>query len=416
MGTIIRRVTAGYGYQLTHGTCGIDDISIELYFEKGLGVAIGRWPFYLINKVINVAEYQPFWGDFITVLLLMLSAILWCALFRVVLKQEIPIACYIVFSVMFMDYSLITEVFVYYLQNGLGFVYLLSGLALWGTYYIFTYEVGIKQTIGIRIMIIACLIVAISFYESAANIYLSGVLLLFFIELLKKKSTVSVTWKRLFALLFFMVRFLLYAMIARRLIRSVLMKAFGIAPYYFYRSAFSIDWIYKGGIQGFLKNFGDLLAQIFCDYFVVGVAYFPVFLFALATCIFIGYVLWKSVRDKNGKLLVVGMLFYVSLYALTFIQGETTGYRACQIFTIFVALVLAAVTGKMLCSKRCVKVIGMAAIGVCLCWSIYDMIKWYELDYRKTEYEMTVIDEIANDSFVFCSPIPIKILPDSFMR
>ena len=45
MGMLILAAVLGYGYVLTHGTCGIDDISIDLYFEKGIGVAIGRWPY-----------------------------------------------------------------------------------------------------------------------------------------------------------------------------------------------------------------------------------------------------------------------------------------------------------------------------------------------------------------------------------
>ena len=121
---------AGYGYVLTHGTCGIDDISIDLYFEKGIGVAIGRWPYYLINKVIPIAKYTPFIGDFITVLLLMAAATVWCILFYKMIPEKISVWVYILFAALFMNYSMNADVFVFYLQNGLGWVHLFSVLSL----------------------------------------------------------------------------------------------------------------------------------------------------------------------------------------------------------------------------------------------------------------------------------------------
>ena len=51
---LVLTAVVGYGYVLFHGTCGIDDVSIDLYFKVGIGVAIGRWPYYLINKIIPI--------------------------------------------------------------------------------------------------------------------------------------------------------------------------------------------------------------------------------------------------------------------------------------------------------------------------------------------------------------------------
>ena len=69
--SLLVSAVAGYGYQLGHGTCGIDDVAIDMYFEDGLGVAIGRWPFFYLNKVLPIAKYQPFIMDFLAILLLM---------------------------------------------------------------------------------------------------------------------------------------------------------------------------------------------------------------------------------------------------------------------------------------------------------------------------------------------------------
>lgn len=395
--SLLLAAMAGYGYQLLHGTCGIDDISIGLYFEKGLGVAIGRWPFYLINKVIPIAgEYHPFIGDFITVLLLMVSAVVWCALLRMVIKRELPILCYIVFSVIFLDYSLIAEVFVFYLQNGLGFVYLLTGLALFGTYYLFQFPVSVKRSLGIKAAILTELLLAISFYESAANLYLSGAILLVYIGILTNVSKNEVSFKRLLGYVVFLARFLVYAMILRRIIRTVIMRIFKIMPYTFYRSA-SLSWLFKGGIGKAGENFSVLLEDILENYFVAGVSYFPITLFVLCSIVFIGYTVWYCMRRKCFLSGLSGVGFYLSMFVLSFVQGSVVTYRACQIFSVFIGVVLLGITDKVIKLPKIKRNMGLSVLFCILLLSVLDLNKWFELDYRKTEYEMSVLEEIAQE-------------------
>ena len=42
MVSLIIAAVAGYGYEITHSSLGIDDVCIGLYFDDGLGVSIGR--------------------------------------------------------------------------------------------------------------------------------------------------------------------------------------------------------------------------------------------------------------------------------------------------------------------------------------------------------------------------------------
>ena len=389
---------AGYGYQLFHGTCGIDDISIDLYFEKGLGVAIGRWPYYLLNKCIPLAEYTPFLWDFITVLLLMLSAVTWCVLIRMIMRKELPIVCYIVFSAMFIDYSMIAEVFVFYLQNGLGFLYLLTAIALCGTYYIYGMK-GVsnkRNVLWLKLLIIIFVTVAISFYESAANVFLSGAFLIVYLNVLNEKRNKE-NYKEVFLTLFWCVRTLVYAIVIRRLIRTVLMRMFGILPYTFYRSALSGTWNFKQGLQAVGEKLKDLIMGIFCDYFAMGTVYYPIFLFSIASILFLGYVIVRCVKDKNILQGILGLGFYFSLFALSIIQGEPLKYRSCQPFNIFVGIVLLGVVAGIWYKNRWIKIIGMACVTLCILNSAYDMTRWFSLDYRKTEYEMAIIDRIASD-------------------
>ena len=213
--SLIIAAVAGYGYQLTHGTCGIDDIAIDMYFEDGLGVAIGRWPFFYINKLVNVADYQPCIMDFAAVLLLMLAAVLWSALVRSIVKIELPIMCYVVFSTMFMVYSLIAEVFIFYLHNGIAIIYCLVAICLYGFYYIYLSRLDVKKLIGMNVIFAILMCVAISFYESAANMYLFGALGVIFLDTVNENRLGTCQVKNAVRLMWYIVRILIYAIVGR---------------------------------------------------------------------------------------------------------------------------------------------------------------------------------------------------------
>jgi len=395
--SLILAAVAGYGYVLTHGTCGIDDVSIDLYFEVGIGVAIGRWPYYLINKVIPIAQYTPFIADFITVVLLMLSAVVWCALLRMVVGEKISDWCYVVFSFMFMNYSMNADVFVFYLQNGLGWLHLFVALALAIFWNIYTKKINAVKQVMIRCVVILLLTLAISFYESAASLFLTGFLAIIFIELWKNgKQSVFRGGKFFFALLF-AARYLIYAMVARRVVRAVIMRVFGIAPYAFYRSVSSLEWITKGGMDRIGENIREFMANLYCEYFAVGVIYYPIFLFVICSVLFLCTVCYQTWKKRDALLGICGLGTYASLFVLSVISGTAMEYRACQNFTIFVALVFAGIVMWLMNAKKSLQI----CVGTCLCiallYSVYDMNQWFALDYEKTEYEMGVIDQIAED-------------------
>ena len=394
---LVLAAVAGYGYVLTHGTCGIDDISIDLYFDVGIGVAIGRWPYYLINKIIPIAQYTPFIGDFMTVILLMISAVVWCALMRTIVGEKISIWCYIVFAFLFMNYSMNADVFVFYLQNGLGWLHLFVALSLVLFWNLYAKRIGVVKQVIIRAFVIILLTVAISFYESAANLFLTGLFCVIFIELWKNRERAVFRGKKFAMALVFATRYLVYAMIVRRIMRAVIMRLFGILPYSFYRSVSSLEWITKGGVGRIGANVSEFLANIYCDYFAVGVAYYPIFLFVICSVLFFAALCYVAVRMRDGLLFICGLGAYLSLYVLSMISGAAMEYRACQNFTLFVALVFAGIMAWVMSGKKSLQICVVIGVCVALLYSVYDMNRWFMLDYEKTEYEMQVIDQIAEE-------------------
>lgn len=387
----------GYGYALLHGTCGIDDISIDLYFESGIGVAIGRWPYYLINKIIPIAKYTPFLGDAVTVLLLMASAVAGCVWLRMLTQKEMHISTYIGFSAFFLCNSMNADIFVFYLQNGIGWVWLGTILSLIIFFYIYKNNLHWKEQLIMRIAIIIMLTISISFYESAANIFLTGALLGIFIDLYEERDKSVFRGIHFISSMVFVARYLIYAMVARRIIRAVIMRVFSIPAYIFYRSATNITWLTKGGVTGIVEAIKGLLSQLYRDYFAMAVTYYPILLFVICTIVFGVYLLWSVWKAKDGMLLLTGTGVYVSLFVLCIIEGEPMLYRACQPFVLFVAYVFFVSINIIITRKNWIKQLELGAVAVCLLLSIRDMNKWFELDYDKTQYEMGIIDEIEQE-------------------
>ena len=56
---------AGYGYELTHCSYGVDDVIYDWYIDSGRLVSMGRFTPWLINKFFKINEFTPFIIDFI---------------------------------------------------------------------------------------------------------------------------------------------------------------------------------------------------------------------------------------------------------------------------------------------------------------------------------------------------------------
>jgi len=394
--SLVVSAIAGYGYQLGHGTCGIDDIVIDMYFEDGLGVAIGRWPFYYINKVINIAEYTPFITDFIAVLLLMLAAVIWCALFREIMKDELPVLCYSIFSAMFLVYSLIAEVFIYYLHNGIAIIYCLTGISLFGFYYLWTNKISAKRKLVITLTTILMMCVSISFYESAANLYLFGALLVIFVDCIQEKRMDVEKWKKAIASLGYVALILVAAIVGRTIVTRFTMEAFSIKEYFF-RSVSSIEWLTSGNLRSIYVNLVMLIKALVKEYFAVGVVYYPILLFALATVFFIVFVIYKAITGKNIWVFLYGLATYASLYVLALIQCDTLKYRSCQMFSVFVGFIMMIMTYIVMKQKGWIKTVGIIFIAGMVVYSAIDLNGWFIYDYEKNQIELQIVQKIGQD-------------------
>lgn len=381
----------GYGYALTHSTLGVDDAALEVYFGQGLGLAIGRWPFYVLNKFIRVGEYAPWILDFFAVLIMMFAAILWCALFRYIVKRELPIACYIVFGMMFLDYSLIAEIFTFTLQNGVPAIYCLIALSLYMFYHLKTNICDKREMLNYSFVMSLMISIAVGFYESAASLFLTGVLLVICADALTENKLDTLKFKNLVKTCFFAGIVMVAALVERSIINKVCMLVFRVEPYG-YRSVADSLWILEN--PGKLFN---ILLETIRDYVAVASRYYPIKLFLIVTIIYLVCVLYHVWKKKTWVVAVTGIMLYASLFLLSFFLGESVPYRAAQTMSVFVASILMLVSVWLMERQRVVRIVGMLLIGTMIYNSAFDLNQWFVFDYEKNQKELHAIDDIMAD-------------------
>lgn len=427
MGILLLTAVCAYGYKVTNVTIGIDDTPSLYYFEEGLIAIVGRWVLFLLNKVISLAEFAPFVTDFAAVLLLIAAAIVWSALFYSVFGEKIPMTGYAYFAAVFVSCPLISEVFTYFLHNGIAIGYLScavslccmrewqnsmrkprKGSGLW--------EKPDCPAVTKLAAAAVFLWIAMGCYESFMILWLAGLLLLLLSERIRLRTerTARTGERGVFGTLAGGALAALAAVLLRSLMIVVLTKAFHLE--YLQGEAVQrsvtemLGWMVQTGAFGELIM---ILKRTFVLYGVFAYAYLPIRIFVLSAVVITVVTLVRVIRGRDLWALILLPTAYLAAFSLLFIEGKATLYRSAQFLPIFcgygVLLFVYAVwqvttwwewkTQKPQNSRICRGVRGIAILVLAvIVWNqCADMTKWFYIDKQKYDAAVKTVDQIALD-------------------
>ena len=423
MGILLLTAVCAYGYKVTNVTIGIDDTPSLYYFEEGLIAIVGRWVLFLLNKVIFLAEFVPFVTDFIAVGLLVLAAIVWTVLFYSVLGEKIPVVGYAFFSAIFVSSPLISEVFTYFLHNGIAIGYLCCGLSLccvreWqGSIRKMRKGSGIREKFDclavMRLVAAAVFLwIAMGCYESFMILWLAGLLLLLLSEriCLGTERTARTGERGVFGTLAGGALAALAAVLLRSLMIVVLTQAFHLE--YLQGEAVQrsvtemLGWMVQPGAFGELIM---IVKRTFVLYGVFAYAYLPIRIFVLSAVVITVVTLVRVIRGRDLLALILLPVTYLAAFSLLFIEGKATLYRSAQFLPIFCgygALLFAYIIyeltrspGRGVHRRLCLGTRGIAvAVLAVITWNqCMDMTKWFYIDRQKYDAAVKTVDQIALD-------------------
>jgi hypothetical protein len=367
---VILSAIFAYGYLVTHHTVGIDDTPYAYYFRDGLSAIVGRWVFFVFNKVISVWRLAPFVTDLAGVMIFTLGVSVWAVLLERIFGQAIPSYGYGIFGALLLTNPLHSEVFTYYLHNGVGTGYLFTGIALifylegirWksgrrcnsledsqtqasevagssgqvaGGQKRYFHIVGIWKYIDIATPFVVsalCLWIAIGCYESFMAVYLVGVCLL-----LCSRRIIGERGKIIKNLLL-AVGVGIGALLLRSLMMVLVIRVFGLEALQDDAVARSVTemlgWMREPGAYGELTM---LIKRLMVMYGVFAYAYYPIAVYVVTAGFMLIYGLWRSIRQKDGWILLLVLGSVAASYLLAVVEGKATYYRSAQFLPLVCA-------------------------------------------------------------------------------
>lgn len=383
-----------YGYAVIQPGLGIDDTATELYFVDGLAVVMGRWVIFLLNKILNMAKFAPFLVDFAGVLLLMASAVLLCVLLRRIWGDRITLWGYVIFACVFLSNPIISEVFIYYIHNGLGIGYVLTALS----FLLFTDMLERKGRKKIPFLIGQMLLIwaAAGCYESFLILYILGVIVILFLRGMAGKDKLRAGY--IFGNLGLAAAAVVGCIVLRQVTIALVTAVFGlqdVVGLMGQRNLTEMLVLFQGR-EG-LDNLLMLVKRFWLVYHLNAVVYLPITGYEFATfCIGIGSLV-LAVKRKNlwYPVLFIGML--VTPFLLTIAEARLTFYRSCQYLPFFTAmgvlLAYMAFTGGK--KGRLLRPAAALLAFVLIFNQAESMNRSFYIDYKKYESTREILTRVA---------------------
>ncbi len=421
-----------YGFIVMHPTIGIDDTPHDYYFEEGLAAIVGRWVMFLLNKMVHVADFAPLVTDLVGVLILLAAVTVWAVLFRSCFEdagkgEAIPWYGYLFFAGVFLSCPLISEVFTYYLHNGIAIGYLSCGVSLC------CFREGLARLEAQRgrkilpgwqatkafLGTAVGMWIAMGCYESFMIVWLQGICLVLLTE------RFAGVRRRVFQALCIAGAVALLGMVLRSVMIHLVTAVFGLEYLKDEAVQRSIgemaSWILEPEA---MSNLAMVLKRMFVMYGVFAYAYYPIKIFVIALVMIGVFSLWRVIRGKDiwALLLMVAGLAVPLLLAI--IECKATFYRSAQFLPVvcgygalLAVYIVHAITDSLktylqnkkteagqktpwwcaLAGKVAIWSKGLVIFVLgCILWnSCTDMNRWFYIDYMKYESAKDLTSKIA---------------------
>ena len=430
-----------YGWQMFRFNIGIDDVVRSRYLGGGL-FSQGRFSSTLVSYMFGQYKAMPFFEPFLATVFLTFSAFLLILLFMRASKGAFSRTALTFMACLFVSYPLINELFVYKgseLYMGIG--YMLCAVSLLTVSGIFR-KTDIsggsfdqcepspesaaadtkKRRRSIMLRLVSSTLIWIflaSLYEAFAAVYLVLASLYVFTEIyfgqkrikdLPGKNDGTFYIRKFFICSAPMAAGVLIEFAAGLIITKLV--DFGTAI-----PAGSGIYIPE---EINAEYFVNILYSIFRRFFLAGLWYVPVLLFAICAVISLILFIVTGIVKRRASVILCAAGTLAGLFGLAVLTGGSIKYRTCLSFAPFVAYVIALLVhkarrlpGKRFSARRIVSFVGAAALVIVQTVSIN--LCFYDNDVRWKEDKalLTLCGEaLKNDGRFDTDEMPVIFIGD----
>lgn len=382
-----------YGYLIFHSSIGVDDTALKLYFEDGLAPQIGRNTLYLINKIFRLSDFSPVIIDFLGVLFMIIAATLLCAVFQECSHNKIESWMCTIFTCTMISFSLISEVYIYYLHNGIGIGYLftiMAVIALWadmGNYIIRMFISGL------------CLLFAITCYESFVVVFLLITFLNYWFMTQNSAEQLREI-KNYIINIISLVFPIIIAVLGRAVLTYLIngnkkpIKDFSI------NSFSSILWIFKGNL---LEQIKTIVGDVIINYGIHSVVISSLKYFNLILLAFLVFLVIKIVERKSIVFFINSIAIVSVPWLFLIIEGRVTQYRQMQAMNILEAFMLMILCYEICKNKNSLYLLRKSCtiiLAIIIIYNqSYEQNRYYYIDHLKYIEDKTRMDNIMMELY-----------------
>lgn len=414
---IILTMLLSFATLLFNPTVGIDDTSFGIYYEDGVSPAMGRWCLFLINKIFPLA-YNPYFVEAAGLLIFCISVSLWCVVFGRLLGKRVPVWGYMLFGCAMISNPIISEVVIWYLQDGIYLGYGMAALAVLTGMNAYRSDrvKGWKQRAGCLALSAGFLTAALGFYESFMIVFLIAMLMVFLLVrvlksgkkqagLLKGGKTqesgvqaaggycgrpgkwfVNILITCVSAVVLRTVIVELMILVFRLQDQTRVLRSRGLHEF--------LAWFGSAdGLAGFVK----VLQTFFVKYYINAAVYLPITVLVLAEAVLGGFALYQAIRKKDGWIMAAAAGIVLVPWILPVLEGVATYYRTSQYIPLVSAFMVLLASWWLACpgASRLVRGSGLILVFVLLYNQAYEMNKWLYTDAQKYEDTKRTLDTVA---------------------
>ncbi len=398
---------------LVNPTVGIDDTSFKLYYVDGVSPAMGRWCLYLMNKVLPLG-YNPHFVEAVGLSVFCLSITLWCVVFYRMFGKQISPGAYTIFGMVMLSSPILSEVVIWYLQDGIYLGYGFTALAVLFAMNSFRTEgPGSRKDrkwyrnkrlwglLGASLL----LVTALGFYEAFMIVFLMAMMMNFMLIRVLDKEEYS---RKVRDWLINLLAICIITMMFRTLIVGGITMMDHLeeqAKVLESRGLGDIFGLLAGWFDG-TRDIGEfiyVLKDFFVKYYLHAIVYTPIMILVLAVGVLALWGMRYTVKKRDAWILcsIAGIVFIP--WIMPVLEGWATYYRSSEyvpLLTAFAVLLMAWEIKDI--SRRSVRVGALLGVGVLLYWQGYEMNHWLYVDARKYENDRVVMNAIALDILENC--------------
>lgn len=391
-----------------------DDTAFKLYYVEGVSPAMGRWCLYLVNKLFPL-DFNPHFVEACGLLLFCFSITLWCIVFHRMFGEGISPLGYTIFGGVMLSSPILSEVVVWYLQDGIYMGYGFTALAvLFGMEAFKCQETEPEGKIsgeadkgcnnskkckktkwgGYLHLVLSgiFLTAALGCYEAFMIVFLMAMVMNFLlVRRLDRKaySRRPSEWMAKTGII------CVLSMILREAVISGIVFVFRLEG----QREVLATRDFSDILRGFGNAEGELwlvLKEFFVKYYIHGIVYAPVFILALAVGILGIWALAAAVRKRDGWIFAAAAGIIILPWLMVFLEGRATYYRASEyvpLLTGFVVLLIAYEVKKL--DRKSLRMAALFLALMLLYRQGYEMNKWLYIDAMKYEDDKRTASAVA---------------------